>query len=392
MCLLAFLLDILLGNLYIWPLIFVFFLGGWQPQARLGDGSVDIRFIRYKVEKMALRLTKFQKQVCNVLQEDLPICWQPFYDLAKYLGADEKTLLQEIEQLKKLGIIRRIRALINYRALGQVSTLVAAHVSQDNLQAVTEAVNAIENVSHNYLRRHHYNLWFTLQASSAPEIELTLSNLSGRFDIDFHSLPVERVFKLDVRFDVESEEPAAGLLQDVAHLPKDPDLHTSKLVPAQAATVELNENQKRILSVLQEELHLTSEPFAFLCSEGFGQEDLLRTIKELIDSGVVRRIAAVVDHRKLGFTANVLFASEVPQDRIIEAGERLARFRIVSHCYERKTFEGWPYNLFAMMHARSMGEIQHVINRFVEAEKIDSFELLPTARELKKQPVKHRFK
>jgi len=104
---------------------------------------------------------------------------------------------------------------------------------------------------------------------------------------------------------------------------------------------------------------------------------------------VIRRIAGVVDHHKLGFVANVLFAGEVPQGRIVQAGQRLARFGIVSHCYERGTFENWPYNLFAMMHSRSMGRIQHAINRFIEAEKIDSFQLLPTAAELKKQPVRH---
>ena len=314
-----------------------------------------------------------------MLQEDLPICWGPFDDLAKYLDTDEKTLLQQIEQLKKLGLVRRFRALINYQALGLISTLVAAHVPADSLQAVAEAVNALENVSHNYLRHHHYNLWFTLQAQTSKQIEVTLSNLSGRFGVDFHSLPVQRVFKLDVRFDAESEEAdTGGLLQDVTQVPK-------------CETVELNQNQKRILSGLQEELRLTSEPFDFMCGDDLEREDVLRIINELIGKGVIRRIAAVVDHRKLGFVANVLFAGEVPQERIVEAGERLARFGIVSHCYERKTFENWPYNLFAMMHARSMGEIQHVINRFVETEKIDSFELLPTAKELKKQPVKHRF-
>lgn len=342
---------------------------------------------------MALRLTKFQKQLCNVLQEDLPICWQPFDDLAKYLGTDERALLREIEQLKKLGLIRRMRALINYRALGLTSTLVAAHVPQDCLQAVAEAVNVLENVSHNYLRQHHYNLWFTLQARNTQDIDLTLSNLSGRFDIDFYSLPVERVFKLEVRFDAESDGTTAdGLLQDVTQVQKDAFFRSDTLDPAQERTVELNENQKRILSGLQEELRLTSEPFDFLCNESLKEEDVLRIINELIDKGVIRRIAAVIDHRKLGFVANVMFAGQIPQDRIVEAGERLARFKIVSHCYERRTFEAWPYNLFAMMHARSMGEIQHVINRFVEAEKIDSFELLPTAKELKKQPVKHRFK
>jgi len=128
-----------------------------------------------------------------------------------------------------------------------------------------------------------------------------------------------------------------------------------------------------------------------LCGEGLGKEDVLRIIKELIDKGVIRRIAAVVDHRKLGFVVNVLFACEVPQERIIAAGQRLACFKMVSHCYQRETFENWPYNLFAMMHGQSMGQIQHVINKFTEAEKIDSFQLLPTAAELKKQPVRHKF-
>ncbi|MCJ7729662.1 MAG: hypothetical protein MUO27_07280, partial [Sedimentisphaerales bacterium] len=62
-----------------------------------------------------------------------------------------------------------------------------------------------------------------------------------------------------------------------------------------------------------------------------------------------------------------------------------------SHCYERRTFENWPYNLFAMLHSRSMGEIQRTIDKFTQTQKIDSFELLPTAAELKKQPVKYHF-
>ena len=136
---------------------------------------------------------------------------------------------------------------------------------------------------------------------------------------------------------------------------------------------------------------MTGKPFDFLCRGGLEEEEVLRIIAELIDKGVIRRIAAVVDHRKLGFVANVLFCSEVPADRVVEAGERLARFKMVSHCYERETFEGWPYNLFAMLHGRSMGQIQHVINKFIEAERIDSFELLPTAAELKKRPVKYYF-
>lgn len=320
-------------------------------------------------------MTKLQKQLCNVLQDGLPICPKPYADLAKFLNSDEKTVLQEIKALKKMGVIRRICALINSLTLGITSTLVAAHIPEENLGEVAEAVNALENVSHNYLREHYYNLWFTLQAESPEQIEVTVSNLSARFGAGFHSLPVKQVFKLDVRFDAEGEGQPFG---DVEQIPK-------------SETVELNETEKQILSKLQDELEVISEPFDFLCGEGLETEEVLRIIQRLIDKGVIRRIGAVVDHRKLGFVANVLFCSEVPEDRIVEAGQVLARFGMVSHCYERETIADWPYNLYAMMHGKSMGEIQHVINKFTESERIDSFELLPTAAELKKEPVKHRF-
>lgn len=64
----------------------------------------------------------------------------------------------------------------------------------------------------------------------------------------------------------------------------------------------------------------------------------------------------------------------------------------MSHCYQRKTFEGWQYNLFAMMHGRSVAEIQGVVNELVEGEKTESFELLPTTAELKKQPIRYGFR
>jgi DNA-binding Lrp family transcriptional regulator len=201
--------------------------------------------------------------------------------------------------------------------------------------------------------------------------------LSSRFGIDFHSLPTERVFELDVRFDAVSDSDLS--LEDVEGIPK-------------SEVVELDENQRIILSKLQGDLDVTAEPFAFLCSNGLETADVVRIITELINEGIIRRIAGIVDHRKLGFVANVLFAGEVSQSRVIGVGKRLARFRMVSHCYQRKTFEGWPYNLFAMMHSRNISRIQRVINKFTKAEGIESFQLLPTTAELKKQPVKHKFK
>jgi len=320
-----------------------------------------------------LQLTKLQKKLCNALQEGLPICVRPFADLAEFLDTDEKTVLQQTRRLKESGVIRRLCTVINYQALGRAGTLVAAHVPQERLQEVAEAVNAIENVSHNYERKHYYNLWFTLQGESAEQIETEVSKLSGRFGIDFYSLPAERIFKLDVRFDAGGQT-----FDDVPEVPR-------------SETVELTKVEKEILSRLQDELKVAERPFDFLCGEGVEIEEVLRTIQGLSDKGVIRRIGAVVDQRKLGFAANVLFCCVVPEERIAEAGTRLARFGIVSHCYQRGKIKNWPYNLYAMMHGRSIGEIQHVIDKFIGAEGIGSFELLPTEAELKKQPVKHLF-
>jgi DNA-binding Lrp family transcriptional regulator len=298
------------------------------------------------------------------------------------LGSDEETVLREIGELKRAGVIRRIGALINYQALGRKSTLVAAHVPGENLKAVAEAVNSLAGVSHNYQRSHDYNLWFTLQGESEEEIEQTLGELGGRFDIEFHSLPVKRYFKLDVRFDIEGEREETGVGGESVR-----EVKTNEV----EGKVELSDIEKRVLVRLQGELELRSKPYELLCEEGSGEEEVLEVIRGLVDKGVIRRIAAVLDYRKLGFTANVLFCSEVPEENVVGAGERLAQCGIVSHCYERATFEGWRYNLFAMMHGRSMGEIQHGVSRFVEAEGIDSYELLTTEAELKKKPVRYEL-
>ncbi|HUT30704.1 MAG TPA: hypothetical protein VMX13_12995 [Sedimentisphaerales bacterium] len=325
---------------------------------------------------MSEQLSTLQEKLCNALQEGLTICPRPYADLAEFLGSDEERILREVRELKQSGIIRRIGAAINARALGRVSTLVTAHVPDEDIPAVARAVNALEGVSHNYLRKHYYNLWFTLQGSSGTEIERTLANLSGRLGIDFHSLPVIRMFKLDVRFDAEGEGRAQTA--EAVKVPGD-------------MVAELSEDEKHVLSGLQGELEATAKPFDFLCKGGMSERQVLGIIVGLLEKGVVRRIGAVLDYRRLGFTANVMFCCSAPAQAAARAGENLARFRVVSHCYERRTFEGWPYNLFAMMHGRSMGEIQQVVDKFTGSEAIDSYELLPTQAELKKRPVRQQF-
>ncbi len=323
---------------------------------------------------MTLELTDFQKRLCNRLQKGLPLCTQPYAVIADDLDSTETEVLQQTRELATAGIIRRVSVQVNYRALGMSSTLVTGHVPPEQLPEVTTAVNRLPGVSHNYLRNHHFNLWFTLQGKTPEQIRVTLLDLQTRFDTDFHSLPVTHVFKLDVRFDVESAD--AVLFQDVERVPG-------------TEPVEITDEHRQILARLQGGLEVTSRPFDAPRPEEIDEERYFALLGELIDLGVIRRIAGVLNHHKLGFAANVMFAAQVPPERVVEAGQRLARFGTVSHCYERRTFEGWPYNLFAMMHGRNMAQIQHTLDKFTASADVRAFELLPTQAELKKQPIRH---
>lgn len=324
---------------------------------------------------MTVPLTDFQKRLCNRLQEGLPLCSQPFAEIAASLDGTESQVLEQTRELMARGIIRRLSAFINHRTLGVASTLVTAHVPADRIDRVAAAVNALTGVSHNYLREHHYNLWFTLQGESPGRIDEILQGLQRQLDVEFHSLPVTNVFKLDVRFDLVDDD---ALTQDVYEVPG-------------IDAVPLRPEHKRLLDRLQQGIEVTSRPFDALRIEGRAGADVLPLLVELNALGVLRRIAAVMNYRQLGYTINVLFASEVPAESILDAGRNLARFRAVSHCYERRTFEGWSYNLFAMLHARSEAMIERTVREFTTTSDVRSYRLLPTVAELKKQPVRHKF-
>ncbi len=324
---------------------------------------------------MTVAMTDFQKRLCVRLQEGLPLCAEPFAEIAKLLHSTETEVLEQTRKLKEFGFVRRLSAVLNHRALGMASTLVTAQVPRDQVDSVAAAVNALAGVSHNYLRGHPYNLWFTLQGRSADQIEEILRGLQKRFGIEFHSLPVTQVFKLDVRFDLEDDDVLT---------------HEGYDVPG-TEPVPLRPEHKQVLDGLQQGIETVSRPFDTLSGDPAVREEIVALLVELRTLGVLRRIAAVLNYRKLGYTTNVMLAAEVPAESVADAGRSLARFRAVSHCYARRTFEGWPCNLFAMLHARSETTITRTIHEFAKAANVRSHLLLPTVAELKKQPIRHTF-
>jgi DNA-binding Lrp family transcriptional regulator len=136
------------------------------------------------------------------------------------------------------------------------------------------------------------------------------------------------------------------------------------------------------LAGLEGRLKVVKRPFDFISEDEFEIADGLLHIEEMMAEGVITRLGAIVNHHKLGFTANAMLVCKARKTRVIEIGEKLAGLNIVSHCYERKTFKNFPYNLFAMMHGRSMAEVRQVIEKFVRRQRIVKWEVLPTEARL----------
>jgi DNA-binding Lrp family transcriptional regulator len=312
-------------------------------------------------------LTTLEKRLCNALQNGLPIIERPFARIAKMLKSDEVTTLKKTRELIRRGVIRRIGVVVNWRAIGKTSTLVAAHIAERDLKKVVEAVNRLEGVSHNYLRDHHFNLWFTLRGDSERQINKILSRMSRRFGAKFYSLPAVQIFKLDVRFDAES---GGRRLLPILR-PQSSDINP------------LSSVDRRILERLQGGLKVVKRPFAFF-KDSFENYDCLLHIVEMIHSGLISRLGAMVNHNKLGFTANAMFVCGGVGRRIVEVGGKLAKLNIVSHCYQRRAFKGWPYNLYAMMHGRNMKDIHQTVKKFVKAGGITDWQLLATKERLRK--------
>ena len=89
---------------------------------------------------------------------------------------------------------------------------------------------------------------------------------------------------------------------------------------------------------------------------------LLEHLGGMVDRKLLRRVAAILYHRRAGFSANGMGVWKVPEDEILETGRRMAAFRGISHCYQRPTYPDWPYSVFTMAHGRSKEECDAILD------------------------------
>jgi DNA-binding Lrp family transcriptional regulator len=137
--------------------------------------------------------------------------------------------------------------------------------------------------------------------------------------------------------------------------------------PAETERQPYNEFDIRVIRALQGDLPVASEPYAPAAAElGIAQSTLLDHLGQMQERKLLRRVAAILYHRRAGFSANGMGVWRVPDERILEIGPRMAAFRGISHCYQRPTYKDWPYSVFTMAHGRSKEECDAILDSIAE--------------------------
>ena len=147
----------------------------------------------------------------------------------------------------------------------------------------------------------------------------------------------------------------------------------------------LTDLEKKIIASIQEDMAVTERPYLEISEKlGISEDKLLGILQGLCDRGIIRRFGATLRHQKTGFTANAMAAWQVDENRVEEVGNRLASYKQVSHCYRRNPTNGWPFNLYTMIHANDEESCRQTARQMSEETGVKNYALLFSRKELKK--------
>jgi DNA-binding Lrp family transcriptional regulator len=324
------------------------------------------------------QLNTLDRNLLNEIQWVFPLVDRPFLEIANRHGTTEDDVIRRVAGMKQAGLIRQINAIFDTRRLGYKSALVAFSVRPEKLEEVADRVNEHPGVSHNYERNHEYNMWFTLAVPPGADIKNDLDRMAS-FDgvVKYRVLPTLKLYKIGVRLDMVNED-------DERPSP------TDKVKALDPERANLTERDKEFIRELQKDLKTVPEPFREPAENlGITTAELFEKAREFERAGIMRRFAAILRHREAGFTANGMVVWHVPEDAIDEVGSKLAAFPQVSHCYRRPVYPDWRFNLFSMVHARSLDAAEKMAQEMSAKIGIKDYQILFSSREFKKERVKY---
>jgi DNA-binding Lrp family transcriptional regulator len=332
--------------------------------------------LRSRAQGAAIALDATDKRLLNLMQGRFPIAARPFQHVATEAEVSEQEVLARVRHLLDERIIRQVTPIFDTRALGYSSMLVAAKVDPENPWRAANIINAHPGVSHNYLRNHEFNIWFTIATEPGSElgVEGTLDVLAREAGAEsVRQLPTLKLFK--IRMDLEMEGGTEALAKVAGEA----------VEPAETEPQPYDEFDRDVIRALQGDMPVIPEPYAPAAAAlGIPQERLLAHLEQMQERRLLRRVAAILFHRRAGFSANGMGVWKVPDDRILQTGLRMSAFRGISHCYQRPTYPDWPYSVFTMAHGRSKEECDAILDAIADDTGISERATLYSSTEFKK--------
>jgi DNA-binding Lrp family transcriptional regulator len=304
------------------------------------------------------------RELLGALQSEIPLVSTPFALIGQAIDMSEKEVIKRIERLKRDGLVRQLAAQFDSRALGYRSCLVAAKVDPERIDEAAAAINAHPGVTQNYRRNNDFNLWFTIAVAptSILGLDKTIELLGDEAGCDaVRPLPTLKQFK-------------GSNDTDESH-------GDAELAPLTSVEIES-------VRLLQHDLPLQPRPFeAMGRTNGVAADELLAAAKSLLKRGYIRRYGAVVPARKTGFGASAMGVWVVKGDNVDTVGAKMSQNKAVSHCYLRPVYDDWPYNLYTIVHGRSVDECESIINDIAIDTGVDEKQALYPTREYKKARI-----
>jgi DNA-binding Lrp family transcriptional regulator len=340
-----------------------------------GRAAAAIPKTRTRTGGAAVPLDDVDRRLLNLMQGRFPIAPRPYRHVAELAGLQETEAMARVQRLLEQRIIRQVTPIFDTRALGYSSMLVAAKVDSEHPHRAAQVINEHPGVSHNYLRNHDFNLWFTIATEPDSRLGLdgTLEVLAREAGAEsVRQLPTLRLFKIRMDLEMEGDTDALASSAEVAE-------------PIELEPQPYDEQDIAVIRALQGDMAVAEEPYAPAASQlGLTQERFLDHLAGMQERGLLRRVAAILYHRRAGFSANGMGVWKVPDEQIFDIGCRMAAVRGISHCYQRPTYEDWPYSVFTMAHGRSKEECDAVLDTIAEQTGISERATLYSSTEFKK--------
>jgi siroheme decarboxylase len=332
--------------------------------------------LRSRSDGAAVALDDLDRRLLNLMQGSFPIAPRPYQHVAAEAGIAEQEVMSRVQRLLDDRIIRQVTPIFDTRALGYSSMLVAAKVDPENPWRAATIINAHPGVSHNYLRNHEFNIWFTIatEPDSPLGVQGTLDVLAKEAGAEsVRQLPTLKLFK--IRMDLEMEGGTDKLTVPAAEA----------VAPAETEPQPYDEFDRDVIRALQGDMPVISEPYGPAAQKlNIPQQQLLDHLEAMRERRLLRRVAAILFHRRAGFSANGMGVWKVPEGRELEIGGRMAAFRGISHCYQRPTYADWPYSVFTMAHGRSKEECDAILDSIAADTGITERATLYSSTEFKK--------